>query len=126
MCELLSDHVGYHLDGVSVMSLTDFETGFIEKIYEKQDNVLRHERRVVGDIPVNTVTSFLLGGLSSSREVSRLEAVESAVRDTQTAMKHIFSQMFDFTNQVKKMNASYSLIKQVYQSTTGFSIRPSS
>jgi len=89
MCEFLCDHESRRLDGVSGLTLNDFSCGVMEKIYEKPDGGLRHERRVNGTIPVDVVTAFLCGGLPESGSLRRLEAVEAGLRELTEAVKYV-------------------------------------
>ena len=87
MAEFFRDYESRRLDGVSGMTLTDFR-GLMEKVYEKPDGALRHERRVNVPISVDVVTSFLMCGLSSANVVERLEAVERGQSAIVDAVKY--------------------------------------
>ena len=86
MAEFFNDMESRRLDGVSGLTITDFR-GFMEKVYEKPDGVVRHERRVNVSFPVEVVTSFLSGGLDSVNVVERLEAMESQLAALTEAVK---------------------------------------
>ena len=91
MCEVLRDYDSMRLDGLSGVTLRDFNTGFVEKIYEKPGGVVRHERRIHGPvdpIPRNTVASFLFGGLAGLDYSGRLSAIEREVEGLKVAQKY--------------------------------------
>ena len=94
MCEVLNDHESRRLDGVSGYTITDFNSGVIEKIYEKPNGDVRHERRFHGGTPVDTVTSFLMGGLAGVESNERLSALEKLMEDQITATKYLSSVVF--------------------------------
>lgn len=87
MCEFFRDHESRKLDGVSGLTLNDFNAGVISKIYEKPDGVLRQERRVNRSIPVDVVTAFLMGGLPSMNIVKRIEDMERQLKELTMASK---------------------------------------
>ena len=73
--EFLNDYKGLRLDGVSGITITDFRTGILEKIYEKPEiDSVRHERR--GNMTLDEMLTFVRGGFLESDYNRRLASVE--------------------------------------------------
>jgi len=92
--ELNKDYAGVKIDGVNCMTRRDL-FGFIERVYQKEANVVRKEVKASAPMSINRFEEAIAKGFQGVSQAQELFDLRNTVRDSTAALKFNNSRLLE-------------------------------